>query len=52
MPLNVIMVEEINLGVSQTTELEQGKRGDYSRKNPAGKVNCHKCNDKFAIIAV
>jgi hypothetical protein len=46
------MVVEINLGVRQVAELEQGKRHSYSRKTPAGKIDCHKFNDKFLIIAI
>jgi hypothetical protein len=51
MPLTVIMVEEINLGVRKVEELEQGKRGSYSKKTLVGKAYCHKYNDKFVITA-
>jgi hypothetical protein len=44
------MVGEINIMVSQVAEMEQDTRGSYSRKAPVGAADCHKYNDKSAII--
>lgn len=46
------MVGEINIRESQVAEMEEDKRGSFSRKAPAAEADCHKYNDKFASITI